>query len=778
MKKVALAEQYEIYLQNASRGVHSILADDLGVSLSSVEAFRVGLLPGSMKDGKPRAELAWIFPERNELGDVTGLMRRYANGKKFCVEGSKHGLYYAYNFNSASTKRQYSPGKHNWMRVDSALYPHKDTGCPVCGRKKYCMVSSADPENPASVICTQTRKGSRTSYEYGHLHILDEARNLCGNAESVMSFINPDGPVIIVEGVSDVMAAATIGLDAVGKPSNIGGLDILKKMPITGKEVWIIGENDVKANGDWPGKEGVERTYLALRGMCRTTRFMPPDGVKDLRAWVQRGLTLEQLTEYVKEHGDSSNDLGPDVFESDIAAKIAERFVDDRYIEGDTVTLRTYHGDWFRWNKRCYETFATDALRGQLYDFLDGKSFLQTDGRGNEKVVPYKSNRSKVNDIIDAFNRWSPVYGDPPLWLENVDLPDPVDLISFNNGLLDVKAYMDGQIVLHDPDPRMFSINRCPFDFDENVRSDFIESYLLDTYNGDQNAVDLIAEWTGYCMTSDLSYEKMLLIYGEPRSGKGTILDMMAHTIGKNLRGTSRLEAIGSRFGLEPLISKYLCTFGDVRNPSSETLSRALEVILQIVGGDSMSVDKKTVRGLPSIRMPLRFALAMNELPAFIDHSRALESRLLTLYHATSHISDQDPKLKRRILDDAAKGMMVNFALEGLARLRKNDRFSLPAAHDMVIKQFRVIAEPIATFIEDCCGVGEGKSCDTTCMYDAWVGWCKSNMRKPGLPPQFSKWLAGHVPTLSSRRLSAEGGRRHVYDGIELNEWAASKFLE
>jgi len=420
----------------------------------------------------------------------------------------------------------------------------------------------------------------------------------------------------------------------------------------------------------------------------------------------------------------------------------------------------------------------TDALRGQLYDFLDGKSYLQTDGRGNEKVVPYASSRSKVNDIIDAFNRWSPVYGDPPQWLEDTNLPGPADLISFNNGLLDVRAYIDGRIVLYDPDPRMFSINRCPFDFNEDTRSEFIESYLLDTYDGDQKAVDLIAEWTGYCMTSDLSYEKMLLIYGEPRSGKSTILDMVAHTIGESLRGASKLMAIGSQFGLAPLIGKYLCTFGDVRNPSSEMLGRAMETMLQIVGGDPMYVDVKGLTGLSAIRMPLRFALAMNELPAFIDHSRAIESRLLTLHHATSHVSNEDPKLKRRILDDASKGLMVNFALEGLCRLRKNDRFTKSAAHDMVIKQFRAIAEPIATFIGDCCGVGEGKSCGTTCMYDAWVGWCRSNMRKPGLPPQFSKWLAGHVPTLSVRRLSAEGGRRHVYDGIELNEWAASKFLE
>lgn len=778
MKNVALAELFEIYKLNASAGVRRDLAIRLGVSESSVEALGVGLLPGSIKNREPHAEMAWVFPERNATGDVAGLMRRYQNGKKFCVEGSKHGLYYAFNYESVVDKKRYSAGKHNWMRVDDSLYPNKDTGCPVCGRRKYCMVSANDPGNPAAVVCTQTRKGSRKTFEYGHLHILDESRNLCGSSEPVMSFINADGPVLIVEGASDTLAGLTIGIDTIGKFSNVGGLDMLKQMPITGKEVWILGENDVKPNGDWPGKDGVERTHLALRGMCRTVRVMPPDGVKDLRSWLERGLDLEQLTDYVGKHGERGNDLGPEVFEDDIAASVAKKFVDTFYKDGDTVTLRAYHGDWCRWNGKCYEIVPVEILRGQLYGFLEGKCFVQTDGKGNEKVVPYKVTRNKINDILDAFNRWCPIRSDPPVWTLDTELPDPVDLIGFNNGLLDVNAYMDGKVVLHNPDPRLFSLTCCPYDFDEDALPEFTERYLLDTYDGDQASVDLVWEWTGYCMVPDLSQEKFMLLYGEPRSGKSTILDLVTYTVGESVCGSSDLPAIGSRFGLEPLIGKLFCTFGDIRNPDQATLNRALAVILRITGGDKVYVDKKTVRGLPAIRMPLRFGLAMNELPSFTDHTRALEGRLLTLYHATSHVMDEDPSIKERVLAEAMGGKMVNLALQGLRRLRTSGKFSEPESRSMVVKQFRVLAEPVSTFIEECCKVGKGESCDKNTLYAAWQGWCRANMRKPGMPPQFSKWLLGHAPTLSVGRRNDDGRRVRTYEGINLNEWASSTFLE
>jgi integrase len=99
------------------------------------------------------------------------------------------------------------------------------------------------------------------------------------------------GPVLLVEGPTDLLALTAAGLCAVGRPSNTGGVDLfaelLKDWPAD-REILVVGENDRKPDGSWPGRSGAERTAAALAGrLGRPVPFaMPPDGAKDVRQWL------------------------------------------------------------------------------------------------------------------------------------------------------------------------------------------------------------------------------------------------------------------------------------------------------------------------------------------------------------------------------------------------------------------------------------------------------------------------------------------------------------
>lgn len=97
----------------------------------------------------------------------------------------------------------------------------------------------------------------------------------------------PD-PVLIVEGASDVAACETLGLAAVGRPSNTGGADDVAKL-LEGRAVLIVGENDQKEGGDWPGRNGARNVARRIAGAWKepVSWTLPPDGVKDARAWLQ-----------------------------------------------------------------------------------------------------------------------------------------------------------------------------------------------------------------------------------------------------------------------------------------------------------------------------------------------------------------------------------------------------------------------------------------------------------------------------------------------------------
>ena len=98
----------------------------------------------------------------------------------------------------------------------------------------------------------------------------------------------PD-PVLAVEGPSDVLAGRVMGLSVIGRPSNSGGVELVAQL-CQHRQVTILGENDRKPDGRWPGKEGAEalaRRLEAVWGRPVHVAF-PPEGIKDLRDWVRQ----------------------------------------------------------------------------------------------------------------------------------------------------------------------------------------------------------------------------------------------------------------------------------------------------------------------------------------------------------------------------------------------------------------------------------------------------------------------------------------------------------
>ncbi|MGK0482456.1 MAG: hypothetical protein ACJAQ3_002436 [Planctomycetota bacterium] len=99
------------------------------------------------------------------------------------------------------------------------------------------------------------------------------------------------GPVLIVEGASDVATCLTLGLPAVGRPSNSAGAKDLAKL-LRGREVLVVGENDEKPDGRWPGRDGAVSVAEQLADSWGRTVLwtLPSSGTKDVRAWLANAM--------------------------------------------------------------------------------------------------------------------------------------------------------------------------------------------------------------------------------------------------------------------------------------------------------------------------------------------------------------------------------------------------------------------------------------------------------------------------------------------------------
>jgi putative DNA primase/helicase len=754
---LTLAEQYDIYKNNVTKGMLEHFAEELGVTTESIEKLGVGYFPG---------DYCWIFAERDAKGDIIGLAKRPHIGKKHMIKGSKRGLIYAYNSDHAIGDKKYDAGKFHWVRIANA-----GVTCPICAKPDWCMVSSDDPENPSAVLCSRIAQGRvREIPGSGHLHIINAARNK--NQGSSTSALSPtDLPIIIVEGASDVLAAMSLGFVAIGRPSAEGGMAILNEMPLTGHEVWVIGDNDAGA-----GEAGMKKAHLNIKEMTKNVLcILPPEGTKDLRQWVQRGLTQASLFEYVGEHGDDNKEVDPNVFADDIAFLIAEQFMNESHMLNGVPILRNYRGQWMQWSKDHYEELSTALFKGELYEFLEGKKFIKTTAAGLD-IVPYKPTRSKVNDIIDAMTRWCPVEKDPPLWLDKGDHPHPNNLIIFKNGMLDVTEYMKGNIVLHNPDPRLFTYSVFPYDYDPGVWSNLYDDTCNQIFSEDIECIRALAQWFGYNLVPDMTQEKLMIFIGDTRTGKSTILETLHGMLGKNQYSATSFQALANTHGLYSLIGKLAATLGDARTPRRGEADAALQTILQITGRDSVTVNPKYIQSFDAY-LTCRFTIAMNDLPGFTDPAKALVARSIILNFPNSFVDREDFTLKDRLRKEAREGKLINFALQGLKDLREQGRFTMPESSRPLLKQLTEITAPVTAFIGECCIKDAKAYVLKNQLYEAWAIWCSKTGHKVGNNIYFGRWLRQACPTAITFRADINDRRQYAHRGLKLQDWVYDQYL-
>lgn len=103
--------------------------------------------------------------------------------------------------------------------------------------------------------------------------------------------------LLIVEGASDVIACHAVGLAAIGRPSNCHGAAAIAEYLKPRSErfpIFVVGENDQKSDGSWPGKTGAIKTAQHLKKMLSHEEalgwsvywVLPDERFKDMREWI------------------------------------------------------------------------------------------------------------------------------------------------------------------------------------------------------------------------------------------------------------------------------------------------------------------------------------------------------------------------------------------------------------------------------------------------------------------------------------------------------------
>ena len=350
----------------------------------------------------------------------------------------------------------------------------------------------------------------------------------------------------------------------------------------------------------------------------------------------------------------------------------------------------------------------------------------------------------------------------PPSWLE--ERPDllPTDIVVCQNGLLHIPTRT---LLLHTPN--FFANCSLTFSYDPSAPDPSAWlTFLNSLWGDDTEAIDALQEMFGYYLTADTAQQKIFLIVGPKRSGKGTLARVLTALLGQENVVAPTLASLQSNFGLAPLIGKPLAIISDARLSGRADQQVIAERLLTISGEDSLTIDRKFLPTWTG-RLPTRFFILTNELPRLTDASGAVASRIITLVLTRSFYNREDHRLATRLLAELPS--ILNWALNGKDRLAQHGYFQTPQSSNEVTQELEDLGAPISAFIRDCCEVGPRKSIEIGELFSKWKSWCMNQGRDhPGTAQSFGRDLRAAVPTLRQTQPREGGERKRWYEGIGL----------
>jgi putative DNA primase/helicase len=332
-------------------------------------------------------------------------------------------------------------------------------------------------------------------------------------------------------------------------------------------------------------------------------------------------------------------------------------------------------------------------------------------------------------------------------------------VIAATNGLLDVHTRQ-----LRPLTPGFFNLVSVPFDYDPNAPQPTRWLKFLDQlWPDDGEAIEALQDWFGYVLSGRTDLQKIFVIIGPIRSGKGTIARVLSAMVGKGHVANPTLSSLGTEFGLAPLLGKSLAIIGDARLGGKTDVRAVVERLLSISGEDSITVNRK-FKDQVSARLPTRFMIISNELPAFGDASGAIASRFILTTLRESFLGKEDTYLEQQLLSELPG--ILNWALVGLDRISRQ-RFTVPKSSAEAVAQLQDMVSPMSAFVRECCDQGPECEVRVSTLYAAYRDWCHQNGHKPLPSSLFGRDLHAVLPRLQTSQPRSDNQRRW-YCGIQL----------
>ncbi|NNJ26482.1 phage/plasmid primase, P4 family [Alienimonas chondri] len=585
------------------------------------------------------------------------------------------------------------------------------------------------------------------------------------------AFISPKEPVVITEGAKKAAKAtqegvATAGLAGVSMFKAKGERKLmpdLEAIDWVGRPVTIVFDSDGRTNRSVRQAAASLAELLEAAGAEVKALFLPPgpNGGKV-------GMDDFLLAHPVEELQALIADAGPPESIEDAGRRKAG-LVDPEELGGVILVSRAVDGVpgvWVRdgkiyqWDENRFVDVSDDEFKLRSVTTLK-PHFVEV----RPQVVSGAVMHAKADALMPrGVGEGDWIVGDPPDgWA------DPAEVFPAANGLLHLPSFAAQAPCLVDHTPRRFTRWVSPVPYDSTAaRPETWLRFLHDQlFPGRPESVRVLRQYAGYLLMSQALFQKMLMLIGPGRSGKGTIMWVFESLLGPEMRSAVPLKKLGGQFDGADLLDKRLLLIGDLRLPTDRRSREApIEMLLSLSGGDPITFDRKYKEPVTA-RPPVRIVIASNELPVLPDPSGVIASRFVGVKFTESFAGSEDPHLKDKLRPELPA--ILNWALAGYLDLIETGRLAEPAGSDGLRAELEALASPVKAFVKEACVLGANEAVPAATLRELFNQW-SADRGQPALDEsEFGRQLKAAFPRVTGKQKRTGGNKRPLhYFGVGL----------
>ncbi|TWU27542.1 phage/plasmid primase, P4 family [Bythopirellula polymerisocia] len=583
---------------------------------------------------------------------------------------------------------------------------------------------------------------------------------------------DPTARLVIGEGEKKTDAATQAGFPCIGLPgvecwhsaNRMALLPDLARIAWKGREVFIAFDSDTAEN------EQVERAARQLAAVLkdhgakvRIVRIPPAEngdkqGIDDF-------IVAQGAAEFQKLLQQASEPESPESDDLKGKAKNADPGVEADYILAiskiaELSPLRFWRGGWWWWCHGRFQEKPVEEVRAQVVNLM------------NDRWLDLKSRI--VGDVVEHLKAKSilPTAIEPTKWLGKAPHGwKAADCLATRTEVVHLPSLVDREALFSVPaSPAFFTTTAVEFsvDLDAPPPQRWL-AFLNSLWADDLQSIQVLQEIFGYLLTTDTSQQKMFMLVGPKRSGKGTIARVLTALVGQGNVVSPTLSSLTGTFGLQPLLGKSVAVIADARMSGRTDQAVIVERLLSITGEDTQTIERKYLTTV-TCKLPTRFLILSNELPRLNDASGAVISRFIMLTTNQSFYGAEDHNLIDKLLQELP-GIFL-WAIGGWQRLRERGRFVQPDSSLEALGEMNDLSSPVAAFVRDCCRVGPGEVVSVADMFAAWKKWCETQGRDKYVSTiqTLGRDLLAVEPRIRRAQPRDDGGRVRVYQGIGLQD--------